>query len=687
MRASGAIHRWAVILIGLSALLTYLNAMPCDFTFDDYHMIIHNNHIKDLSLLPKTLMTTEISSVPLMKGMYRPVLMASFAFNYRFARLKPVGYRIINLLIHVLNAIALYLLMVEALPGIASTAALASSLLFTVHPLHSQAITYISSRSALLATLWYLGALLAYVRWRRKGATWSAAGWLIGAWGMYLLGLGSKEIAITLPGVVVLWELVVGRRIGPVKWGRVLAAWGGFAAVGLSYLWWRQHLIGAIGVVRYVRSPLEDMLTQTVVGVFFMRMWVWPWPLSVDRAFPIVSQWSDPRWLASVAVLGALLVLAVRWFRKRPSGAFGIGWFLMAFYPVAWASSLNQVAAEHHAYLPSIGWHIALGAVLSAWLLHRGWVGSGRWRRWWMVAIAVPLVLVAGVATIRRNFDWRNGLTIWSAAVRVASASCRAHVNLGIEYEARDEWDLAMAEYETALRLVKDAFEEATVRNNIGNLYAHQHRYEEAEAAFRRAIALSPEDPSLYWNNLGLAWKDQGRLDEAIEAYGIALQMRPLLTEAHLNLGVAQFLKGQYEAAERCFQEAIAANRDYTLAYLSLGKLYEHLERWPESMGAYQEALRCDPSNPALHLNVGVLLARMGNVRALEAFERAIRLYPEYGEAHYHLAVALSVMEPPPMARVRRHLDEAVRLGWVPDPAFVQRVEELEHQKSVAGDR
>lgn len=676
MRSSRRLHlgvATALLAVGLAA---YLNAMRADFAFDDYHMIVHNNHIKDLHLLPRALLTSEISSVPLLRGMYRPVLMASFAFNYAFARLNPVGYHIVNLLLHWLNAVALYALMTTALPGIAPIAAGLSALGFVLHPLHSQAVTYISSRSALLATTWYLAAILGYATWRRTGEP-GAWRWPAAAWASYLLGLGSKEIAISLPGVIVLWEVVVGRRLRqPARWRAVLGAWLGFAVIGLAYLAWRRHLIGAIGVVHHVRDPLVNGLTQLVVGVFFLRLWLWPSPLTVDRAFPAIATWAHPWAILALVGLAALVAWGVWWRRRRPAALFGVGWFLVAFYPVALASSLNQVAAEHHAYLPSVGWHVALAAALSAWLRHRP--RDRHRRRRLVIVLAIPILVAAGIATVRRTADWRNGFTIWSSAVRSAPASCRAHANLGVEYEARGQLEAALVEYETGLRLATTPVEEATVRNNLGNLYARLGRTDEAEAEFRQAIVLSPHDQALYWNNLGLLYKDRGRLAEALEAYDVALRLRPDLTEAHLNRGVAHFLQGATEAAEADFQRAIQANRDYTLAHLTLGKFYEHEGRAIDAEAAYRQAARLDPANPDIHCRWGAALARLGNPGALAAFEQALRLEPRHAEAHYNLAVALSALEPPPVERVRHHLDEAVRWGWQPDERFVQRVQELE---------
>ncbi len=623
-------------LKGLGALILLLAALYLPtvfhgFHFDDFHMVQNNQLIKRWGSWVETLTTPSITSVPVAQGMYRPVLMASFALNYSTGGLNPAGYHVVNVWLHLLTTCFVAALALRLWPGVSPGWVLLSASLWAVHPLHTQAVAYVSSRSCGLAALWMVLSLWLYVAAGDRGRSPREtvpryAGSLVA----YALALGSKEIAVTLPGLLLLaqWRL---KQLSDSRFQSSISRWIPFLLLTGAYLVWRKILFGAVGVVYPVRPEGLNFQMQLEGILAYLRLWFFPAHQSIVHSQPD-GVGAGPGVAFGLLAAGALTAWRLR--GKVPGLTFALGWAGATFLPIAFASSLNLVVAEHHAYLPSIGFALGLPPLLQA---------LARISR---PPSAVPIVGLAvvgmlGVVTVWRNRVWADDLTLWADAARKVPESSRVHNNLGLEYEARGQLEEAFSCYGDAIRCARDPFGESTARNNLGALYLKTGQSEEALAQLRWCLKLKPTGTGELYNNLGLALSDSGLPREAQEAYLRALDEDPGYIPAVLNLGVLLFKQGQREQAGSLFERAVRLDPDHPLAHLALGKFYVSEGDWG---------------------------------KATEAFRRLVELSPRSPEGYLFLAVTALRVDPSQRRKTQGYLAEAIRLGWEPDPQLLERI-------------
>ncbi len=684
--------RWLGALC-LGLFLLYLPTLGQGFHFDDHHMVVENQLIKRWEHLPKMVMTPSISSVPVAKGMYRPVLMASYAWNYWTGRLNPVGYHLVNVWLHLLVVCFAVALAMRLWPEVSPVWGTLGVALWAAHPLQTQAVAYVASRSSVLATFWMVLALWGYLVAIMRGQSPSGQGQSPSGQGQspsallskgapsgtvprgtvprgtvprgtvprgivplaasllaYGLALGSKEIAVTLPGLLLLIEwrlrqLTIDDRRSTID-PRVLRL-APFLLLTVGYLLWRKHLIGAVGVVYPLRPWAENVRMQLEGILTYLRLFCWPVNQSIVHPQP-TGEGIWP-WVS----LGMLAVLAWAGWRGRkrmPGLTFALAWAAVTFLPIAVASSLNLVVSEHHAYLPTLGFALGLPAILQALANFRFSIFDLRFKsairnpQSAIIVVCFLLLGVLSVATVRRNLIWGDNFTLWKEAVAKAPNSCMSWNNLGLEYEGRQELEDALVCYLRALQMARGPYEEATARTNLGNWYVAVNQPELALEEFRRCIRLNPFEAAGNYNNVGMAHCVLGSLEKAEETFTRALEADPRLIPAYLNLGSLWFRQGNRAQGGLLFERAAQLDPDHPTACLVLGKFYI-------SQGQFD--------------------------RAWPVFQRLVTLTPRRPEGHLYAAISGLRMEPPRREEAHKSMARAVALGWEQDPILLAELDQL----------
>ena len=547
-------------LIAAAIGLTYGHTLDVPFYLDDYLTLQTNPAVKrfDLSRLWQ--------DEPL-----RFLGYLSLAVNYKLHGLKVAGYHLLNLLLHFLATLALWQLVRELIKTPAGKDAagaglpLAVALLFALHPLQTQAVTYISQRFAVLAALFYLTVLLCYLRLRfapTRKARWQWGG---GALLAALLALFSKQNAASLPLAVLLIELVCfpnSPYAGRLRW---LAL--GVLALGLGLLGGISYLPQFAALDRFTRetqwfSRSDYLAAQVEVLWWYLRLFFWPQGLRLDYAAHTPPSWFDP-WvvLAAVGHLG-LIALALGNLRRVPLMAFGILFYYIAHLVESSVIPIKDLVFEHRTYLPNAGLAIAcafgLMVVLPRALPQRvWWFGPG------MLALAL---LGFALKTWQRNQLWRDPIAFWQDNVRLAPGALRPKLELAREYfeagrieeslklgreiAASTPWPpkaplpqsvaanlaaayLVAGDFARALQAVEDTLKRPLlpqVKKRLhwvaGSAHLAQQRYAQAEADYRQALSLDSEDPDL-WLSLGEALLAQGKLAAAKKAYAKVQSLAP----------------------------------------------------------------------------------------------------------------------------------------------------------------
>lgn len=657
----------AGFIIVLAALAAYHNTFRVPFLMDDASSILENKSIKQLWPLSVPL------SPPPDYGLTvsgRPLLNLSVAMNYALSGADVGSYHAVNLLIHVLAGLVLFGLvrrtllrpvLAEKFAAHALPAALVVALLWTLHPLQTEAVTYIIQRAESLMGLFYLLAIYAFVRSvdSARPRAWQAVS--IGA---CLLGAGCKEVIVTAPVVIFLFDrtLVAGsfREAVRQRWGYYL----GLLATWVPLMWWVLSTGGNRGGT-FVFTPEafgNYWLIQLEALTTYLRLAAWPRPLVFEYGLPQRDHWTA---VVPHAVVVLVLLGATIWalWRRPVAGFLGASFFLI-LAPTSLMPGITQVIVEHRMYLP-------LAAVVALFV---GLV-VGRLGRRGLVALAV-LALLAGWLTYRRNADYENDLTLWRDTVEKCPTSARAQGCLGTAYYNRGQLEEAKIHYQESCRLDPSS---NLAFFSLGLTLERMGRKEEAVPCYAEAVRLQPKYAQAHsqlaaalvslkrvreamphlqialgsfggradiQNTFGLALVELGRWPEAVAAYERALRLQPDYAEAEGNLGAALFMLQKPAEAIRHLERALQLDPSLADAHFNLGLVQANESRLAEAMSHYAEAVRLKPGHVEARLNLGVLLAQSGRVEeALAQLQEAVRLKPDFAEAHANLGLAQAVAE------------------------------------------
>ena len=426
------------VILG-AALLSYFNAFRGVFQFDDFNVIVDNPAVHSLAAW--------LADAP--RGI-RPFLKLSYALNWRCGP-GPFGFHLVNVAIHGANAVLVYrlsrrlfALRATARDAVSPAGAWFTALLFAVHPLQTESVTYISGRSMSLMAFCYLASLLTYVR----GVEANSRFWLHAASpALFLTAALTKEAALTLPLALVLWEACHGgvRDRWKAVARRQAAHWivlGCAVAAMFGHPGYRR----LIGFGLASRAVGENLLSQVHGVAYLLSRAVWVHRLNIDPELPVRTGWTPA--LAGEALL-LLSALAAGWvaLRRSPVVGFGVLWFFLQLTPSNSVIPRLDVANERHLYLASWGIFLCVGYGLER--LRSARPGAARW----VAATAAACVILLGGFTVARNQDYRSEVALWEATVRRSPGKARAHNNLGYAYQLAGLPRDAARSYREAIRL------------------------------------------------------------------------------------------------------------------------------------------------------------------------------------------------------------------------------------------
>lgn len=594
------LHRFIAVLLVGAGICAYHNSFRGPFIFDDGPSIPENPHLRHLWPIGEVLSAPPYSTV---NG--RPVACLTLALNYALGKLDVRGYHVVNLAIHLASALVLFGILRRTFAGEklrnrfgAGSARLAGAiaLIWVVHPLQTESVTYVVQRTELLMGLFLL--LTLYCTLRGAGSARSSA-WYLAAVVSCVLGMGSKEVMVVAPLIVLLYDRVFLASSFRELWRK-----RGVLYIGLAATW----LILAVLVANTPHSRTgfgingvtswNYLKTEAGVIVYYLRLGIWPRPLVIDYDdWPIA--WSLNDYLVPGVVVLGLIGATVWAFRRRPCLAYLGAWFFLVLAPTSsFLPNVGEVAAERRMYLPvaALTTLIVIGAVALGTRLFRERQGSVLG----YAALGSVMVLFTFL-TIQRNRDYQSELLIWQDTVAKRPSNPRAHDNLGIVLARLGRVPEAIAHHEQSLRLDPNV---AGPHYNLANALWQAGNREKAIEQYHEALRLNPGDIKAL-TKLGNVLQPMGRTQDAIDLYEQALRIKPDYAEAHNNLGAALVDRGSIEAG----------------------------------IAHYEQALRINPDFPEAHCNLALALEKVGRTReAIEHLEVALRLRPDLIEAQTALA-------------------------------------------------
>ncbi|MBI4839160.1 MAG: tetratricopeptide repeat protein [Nitrospirae bacterium] len=626
-----------ILLIAIVGLIAYSNTFHVPFHFDDKQNIVENPIIKDFQFFNELQKAKRPDIYDGFKNRFIGYL--TFALNYRLHGLDVTGYHIVNLAIHLLNALLVYWLVLltfktpffrvsecqkvrvsesqgfdTLMLGRFDTkfVALFSALIFVSHPIQTQAVTYIIQRLTSLSTLFYLLSLVMYVKWRLKtegqGSSSKGQGKLVSCI-LYLasvlcavLAMKTKEIAFTLPIIIVLYEFsffskssiqpsTVNRqpshiphsafRIPHLKRFLYLTPFLlTLLIIPVSYIGSAQsagELLSNVSEATRLQTTIsrwDYLFTQFGVIVTYISLLFLPINQNLDYDYPVYHSFFEPNVFLSFMFLLSIFGLAVYLFRRSRITAFGVFWFFIALSVESSVIPIEDVIFEHRIYLPSVGLFIA---VVSAVFYLTAYFTKTRYLPLvtrFLSLLLVAIVIVFLVATYYRNSTWINGLYLWQDVVKKSPNKDRPHENLGVAYAEQNRFNKAINEYQTALR-INPNFAEA--HYDLGNTYLTLGRIEEAINEFEISVKLQPGFAFAHYH-LGNFYYAQGRIAEAIREFHSMLKLKPDSIFAHNALGIIYLKQGNLMEATKEFETVLMLNPSSTEAQINLEILYNNLK-------------------------------------------------------------------------------------------------------------
>ena len=399
------------------AVLAYLPSLLGPFQFDDYNVIVHYPTVHSFATLAERA-----------GAGVRAVLKASYTLNWTLDA-DPFGFHVVNILLHALNAVLL-LDIGKRVARDHDAAAFAAALLFALHPMQTEAVTYISGRSSSLMATFYLGSLLAYL----AGRAWPVPALL------FVLALATRETAVTLPAALLLVELCRGTPWREIA-RRQAPHWLIFAAAGAVILFTPRYF-ELIAYGFRARSLADNLLTQISAVAYLVWHLVTLQGLNIDPALPTLTEWTAGLVL-QCALLFSLLGIGIANLRRRPWLAFGILWFFLQLAPTNSLVPRLDAVNDRQVYLACWGLFFALAVQIRSIQLPRPALRA---------SLALLVLLFVG-SSLLRQLDYRDEITLWEAAVREAPWNARAHNNLGYAYYQAGRKAEAWREIDTALLL------------------------------------------------------------------------------------------------------------------------------------------------------------------------------------------------------------------------------------------
>lgn len=580
----------AIIIISIATWVVYLNTHDHSFHFDDTHAIVHNTEIRDFKVFGDLSYWTNLNN--------RPLSYLTFALNYQDT-LPTTPFHRTNILIHLLSSIFLYLFLCKVFLSPAphnsratkhaSLIALFAALVFALHPIQTQSVTYIVQRMSALSGLFILVALWLYLSGRTLRETASRRNlkrliWYTGAALAWLAALLSKQEAAFLPLMVIAAEFILFEGQGTRRTRLFL----GLAATLMITAGFLAAATGYITPEKGAPAPMHYLATQLVVIVKYIQLAFLPVHQMVDYGWkPADSLFSLPV-IASLLIHLTLLVLAGVLRRKNPLVSLGIFLFYLPLAVTSTIFPIRDMVFEHRMYLSLAGFAVVL-ASMAEWLFrHRN-------RRGTTVLVAAYLILL-GYGTIARNKVWKDTCTLWEDTLRKAPANTRAWLAVGDCLKQRGDMAGALEHYNRSLEI--DSLNPTTL-NNRGNLRLVTGDTEGALADYNTLLRTSPESRHLALLNRGIAYTRKQDYLNAIKDFTAAIETGNAEPQTWFHRGVAYVYLGDYPSAIadlKLVAENDPANQD---ALFNLASSFMNTDRFDEAVYWYSKLLNVNPG----HLN------------------------------------------------------------------------------------
>jgi len=663
------------LFLSLLIVLVYGNTVLNSFHFDDIPSILEKPWIRGWDKIPQFIFSI----------FQRPLVILSFNLNYAISEFEVWSYHVFNICFHIIASLLVFKFVQQIMFFLKDISAkqyphlfswpYVAALVFALHPLSTQSVTYISSRSSVLATIFYLSGLILFFKGfgERKVNKNPGHIYFFGFTFFLVLGGLTKEIIVTLPAALFLFHYYFISRESPGKWISENLKWVLLLLIPLlAGVGYKQFLGGGFLAASSAKLPSSTwLLTQTSVVPFeYFRKFIFPFNLNLDINFPILSNWLNLKNWLGIFSLGLLITLWIRistrieikgpWEIEKRCAGFSLAWIFLTLLPTSSFIPLLDAVMEHRTYLPLVGFALLATSIFS-WAYRTVTNLNSNTLPISLLQTGMLLILVLfSMIVIDRNKIWKDELTLWADARNKSPGLVRPYNNLGEANDKLGNFDQAIEEFKEALKINPNYF---FGLNNLGNVYGKQGKYEEAinnfqkaldqksdyspahyniarayhlvgkkqEAAesYRKAIRFNPYFEQAFYN-LAYLSMELSVFDEAIENFNKFIKMQPNHSRAHFGLGNALMMKGQLDLAMLEYRLSGKLDPTFALPYMNMANIQMQTKNIPAAIESYQKALKINPDLSAIHLSLGMIYYQFINnaPKALGYLKEALRLNP-----------------------------------------------------------
>jgi len=624
----------ALFLIFTVCFLAYFNSLHSPFIWDDEGLIVKNTLIRSPENVPASFTNDLFFGITSGSNFYRPLQTISYIFDYHFWQLDPYGYHLTNVVLQSFVSFLVFLLIYHFSMNFA--VACAGGLFFSVSPIHSESVSYISGRAEMLMGFFLILSFLFFIKSRElKKSTILYILSLIS----FIFALLSKELAVVFPLVVSGYIVYFLKDRFKQKYYFIKNV-SGFFIISFLYLALRSSVLNfsTLRAPSLTNVPLFIRLSVLPKVIFtYLKLLLLPVDLHMSRE---LARPHSPAGIVIAYFFLALIIFICVYFLKSGKNkviSFMLFWSLAFFIPQSGIFPINAFVAEHFIYLPSISFFMFLAYILHKYL-----------RKSLFILSAVLICLFYIILCAGRNFEWQKPVLFYKNIIKYSPDSFQAHNNLGLQYEYLGRFDEALAHYKRALEIKPDLIE---ARSNLANLYfklkLHKEAKEEYERLERSELGAKAGEVR---NNMGNIYEAQGDFNGAILKYNQALKLDPGLKFTHFNLARIYLSRGDIDSAAKHIEESLSIVNNSQISkiityffktkgvlpgaaefYNDLGIEFAKNKYWPQALQAFNLALELKPESSDYYYNLGLAYLNTGKKnKAKNAFKSALKINPNH---------------------------------------------------------
>ncbi|MCX7944935.1 MAG: tetratricopeptide repeat protein [Deltaproteobacteria bacterium] len=572
----------------IMGFIVYANSLNAPFQYDDHDTIMQNKDIRVIS---------DIKSI-FTHSLFRPILFFTFALNYHISGINPFSYHLFNIILHLINILLVFLISHTLFKTLSTGEdshlhAFITSLLFAVHPIGTEAVTYISSRSSVLATFFFLSAFYIYLHTYHTAHKLKRIFLYSTTILLFFLGAGSKEIILTLPIIIIITDIFLLKLNLKETLKRIFTTHISFVIIIIIGIVLRIYFFLSYEKVggTLPRSIYENLLTQSEVIIKYIRLLILPFGQNLIHNYPTVRSILNLYTILCIFTIFILIRYAVKNIYNKPVISFGILWFFITLLPSSSFIPFQEAMTEKHLYLPMFGFFLVV-SYLTQFIIK-----TERLPKIYSKSIIALIFLVLSSLTIYRNYLWGDSIRLWEDIVK----------------KSPDSWATHYA-YADALR--KQA------ENDIINSFKSYQL---------KDIGISQEYMNRYTRNL----------IKAIKHYIESALLRPAYTDAILNTGICfgmlfQITKSEKDLleSERFFKIVRELEPNNTKALNNLANLYLLTGKYDAAISLYNDVLKLDEKNVNALSNLAQIYLNITKdfTKAKDVLSKLLDIYKYYRE-------------------------------------------------------